>query len=85
MLRFLFIMGITSCILSPCDERTFTLDAVEDLCFGSGITATCVDRSSIVYAEVARMENEGWSCPSENLYNAFGRQFGTRFSCSICE
>ena len=84
-MRFLFIIVITSCILSPCKDETFIMDAVEALCFGSGFAAECIDRSSYVYEHVAKLESEGWSCDSEALYNAFGRAFGTRFNCSICK
>lgn len=61
-------------ILSPCEERA----AIHEVVFGH--IAEDFQRDAV---QIAR--NDGWVCVAEPLRNAFGRQIGQRYSCSICE
>ena len=73
-LVLLVLMGCSSTTEPKCTERSMTQDVI----FASPLVE--VQRGII---NLRRME--GWKCNGETLYNAFGKSFGTRYTCTICD
>lgn len=73
MLRKTLVLLVFFGCQDPCQEDTVTQDVIWNH-FAEEIQR---DR-------VTTLERQGYSCTNERLYNAFGKAFGSRYTCTIC-
>lgn len=69
------LLGLFGCGIA--DEGCSDASRTYDVIFGA-------PAEEVNFQAVRDLQSEGWRCPSETLYNAFGKAFGVRYSCSKC-